>query len=226
MFKPRKVGWSDEDSKGLHEGEENHLKYPKGGWNGKEGSGNKDLKKGGGQAGYRDGCLKKEGGGWNPLTNYVIYIYTYIYIYIYVSLATGSYIQWWRSVLSVHHIHHVLKCMNCNVSVLFSHLSCFLMTRAFWVTWITYDHLWLCINIYIYTYTHTHIYIHTHTHTGPIFQNFNGCNYHTQSSPLSFEKIIIRNGWKWLLFRGCKQTKCLFFRNLPQKMHPGPQYPE
>ena len=181
-------------------------------------------KGGGGKLGTGMGALKRRGVAGTPLRTMLyiyihiyiyIYIFIYIYIYIYVSLATGSYIQWWRSVLSVHHIHHVLKCMNCNVSVLFSHLSCFLMTRAFWVTWITYDHLWLCINIYIYTYTHTHIYIHTHTHTGPIFQNFNGCNYHTQSSPLSFEKIIIRNGWKWLLFRGCKQTKYPFFRNLP-----------
>ena len=34
----------------------------------KEGSGNKNFKKGG-QAGSRGGCPKK-GGDWNPLTNY------------------------------------------------------------------------------------------------------------------------------------------------------------
>ena len=31
------------------------------GWNRKEGRGNKDFKKGGGQTGSRGGCLKKEG---------------------------------------------------------------------------------------------------------------------------------------------------------------------
>ena len=41
----------------------------KGGWNRGEGRENKDFKEGGGQAGSRGGCLKKEG-GWNPLTNY------------------------------------------------------------------------------------------------------------------------------------------------------------
>ena len=39
------------------------------GWNRKAGRGNKDLKKGGGQAGSRGGCLKKRG-GWNPLMSY------------------------------------------------------------------------------------------------------------------------------------------------------------
>ena len=50
----------------------NFLKYLKRGWNRKEGRGNKDFKKGGGQAGSRSGCVKKERerGGWNPLTNY------------------------------------------------------------------------------------------------------------------------------------------------------------
>ena len=48
MFKPRKVSWSDKDSKGLHEGEENHLKDPKRGWNGKEGGERKQrFEKGG-----------------------------------------------------------------------------------------------------------------------------------------------------------------------------------
>ena len=42
------------------------------GWNRKEGRGNKDfIKRGGGQAGSRDGCLKK-GWGWNPLTPMVV----------------------------------------------------------------------------------------------------------------------------------------------------------
>ena len=49
------------------------LKYLKRGWNKKEGRGNKDFEKGGGQAGSRGWCLKR-GGGSNPLTNYV-YIY-------------------------------------------------------------------------------------------------------------------------------------------------------
>ena len=59
----------------LREVGENCLKYLKRGWNRKEGRGNKDFKKGG-QAGTRGGCLKKGGkAGWNPLTNYYIYIY-------------------------------------------------------------------------------------------------------------------------------------------------------
>ena len=37
-------------------------KYLKWGWNRKEGWRNKDLKKGGGQAGSKGGCLKKQGG--------------------------------------------------------------------------------------------------------------------------------------------------------------------
>ena len=37
-------------------------KYLKRGWNRKEGKGNKNFKKGGGQDGSRDGCLKKERG--------------------------------------------------------------------------------------------------------------------------------------------------------------------
>ena len=39
----------------------------KGGWNKTEGRGHKDLKKGGGQARSRGGCLKKGGGAGNPL---------------------------------------------------------------------------------------------------------------------------------------------------------------
>ena len=62
LFKPRMVGWSDQDSRGLHEGGGNSLKYLKRGWNRKEGRGNKDFKKGG-QAGSRGGCLKKGGNG-------------------------------------------------------------------------------------------------------------------------------------------------------------------
>ena len=42
----------------LHEGGGNFLKYPKRGWNRKEGRGNKTFKRGG-QAGLRGGCLKK-----------------------------------------------------------------------------------------------------------------------------------------------------------------------
>ena len=56
------VGWSDQDSRGLHEGGGNSLKYLKRGWNRKEGRGSKDFKKGG-QAGSRGGCLKKGGNG-------------------------------------------------------------------------------------------------------------------------------------------------------------------
>ena len=54
----------------MHEGGGSCLKYLKRRWNRKEGRGNKDFKKGEGQAGSRVGCLKKGGGGWNPLTNY------------------------------------------------------------------------------------------------------------------------------------------------------------
>ena len=54
------------------------VKFLKRGWNRKEGRGNKKLKKGG----QGVGVLKR--GGWNPLTNYDIYIYiSYIYIFIY-----------------------------------------------------------------------------------------------------------------------------------------------
>ena len=45
---------------GLHEGGGNCVKYLKRGWNRKEGRRNKDFKRGGGQAGSRGGCLKKE----------------------------------------------------------------------------------------------------------------------------------------------------------------------
>ena len=44
------------------------LKYLKRAWNRKQGRGDKDLKKGGGQAGSKSGCLNR--GGWNPRTNY------------------------------------------------------------------------------------------------------------------------------------------------------------
>ena len=49
----------------------NCLKYLKRGWKRKEGKGNKDFKKDG------VGALKR--GGWNPLTNYDIYV-KHIYI--------------------------------------------------------------------------------------------------------------------------------------------------
>ena len=54
---------------GLREGGGNCLKYLKRGWNRKDGWGNKDFKKGGGQAESRDRYLKKGGGGWNSLPN-------------------------------------------------------------------------------------------------------------------------------------------------------------
>ena len=44
---------------GLRKGGGNFLKYLKRGWNRKEGSGNKDFQRKGGQAGSRGGCLKK-----------------------------------------------------------------------------------------------------------------------------------------------------------------------
>ena len=47
-------------------GGENCLKHLKRGWNRKEGRGNKDFKKVG-QAGSRDGCLKKGEGAGTPL---------------------------------------------------------------------------------------------------------------------------------------------------------------
>ena len=49
--------------------------------------------------------------------------------------------------------------------------------------------------------------------------------YRIQSSALSFEKnIFIRKGQKWYLFRGCKQTKCPFFRKCAlKKTQPWPQ---
>ena len=43
----------------------NCVKYLRRAWNRKEGRGNKKIKKGGGQAGSRGGCLKK-GGGLEP----------------------------------------------------------------------------------------------------------------------------------------------------------------
>ena len=59
------------EQEGLCEGGGNSLKYLKRGWNRKEGMKNKDFKKGG-QARSRGGCIKKGGGGWSPLTNYVL----------------------------------------------------------------------------------------------------------------------------------------------------------
>ena len=44
---------------GLRKGGGNFLKYLKRGWNRKEGSGNKDFQRKGGQVGSRGGCLKK-----------------------------------------------------------------------------------------------------------------------------------------------------------------------
>ena len=51
----------------MHEGGGSCLKYLKRRWNRKEGRGNKDFKKGEGQAGSRVGCLKKGGGAGIPL---------------------------------------------------------------------------------------------------------------------------------------------------------------
>ena len=48
----------------MREGGGNCVKYLKRGWNRKEGRGNKDFKKRGGQAGSRGECLKK--GGLEP----------------------------------------------------------------------------------------------------------------------------------------------------------------
>ena len=51
----------------LHEGGENVLKYLKRGWNRKDGSGNKNLKNGGGgQVRLRGGCLEKKWGLESP----------------------------------------------------------------------------------------------------------------------------------------------------------------
>ena len=56
----------------MREGGENCLKYLKMGWNRKEGSGNKDFKKGA-QAGSRGGCLKKGGTG-TPLRTMIQFL--------------------------------------------------------------------------------------------------------------------------------------------------------
>ena len=71
----------------LHEVWENHLKYLKRGWNGKEGRENKDLKKGW-QAESRGECLEKVffwwgAGGAGTHLQTIIYLYIYIYVYIY-----------------------------------------------------------------------------------------------------------------------------------------------
>ena len=67
MFKPRKVGWSDQGRRDLCEGGGNYLKYLKRGWNGTEGKDTKILKREG-KLVQGVGALKR--GGWNPLTNY------------------------------------------------------------------------------------------------------------------------------------------------------------
>ena len=69
MFKPRKVGWSDQGQTDLHESGENCLKYFKRGQKRTEGRRHKDFKKEG-QVGSMDECLKKGGRCWNPLMNY------------------------------------------------------------------------------------------------------------------------------------------------------------
>ena len=50
----------------------NYLKYLKRGCNRNEGRRNKDFKKG---ASWVKGSVSPKGGGWNPLTNYVMYWY-------------------------------------------------------------------------------------------------------------------------------------------------------
>ena len=58
----------------MGEGGGNCVKYLKREWNRKEGRGNKDFKKGGGQAGSRGGCLKKGGWSGTPLRTMAIII--------------------------------------------------------------------------------------------------------------------------------------------------------
>ena len=72
----------------LREGGKNCLKYIKRGWNRKEERGNKDLKRGGGggeaaglgggggggAGGVRGGGPRKRG-GWNPLTNPLVFLH-------------------------------------------------------------------------------------------------------------------------------------------------------
>ena len=59
----------------LREGGENCLKYIKRGWNRKEERGNKDLKKGGGGASWVKGWVPRKRGGWNPLTNPLVFLH-------------------------------------------------------------------------------------------------------------------------------------------------------
>ena len=54
----------------MREGGENSLRYLKRVWNRKEGRGTMVLKRE--KLGLKDGCLKKERGGGNPLTSYEI----------------------------------------------------------------------------------------------------------------------------------------------------------
>ena len=75
MFKPRKVAWSDEGSRGLHEGGGNCLKYLERECNRKEGRGNKGFKKGG-QTGSRCGCLKKGVNVVNKINGKLKFLYT------------------------------------------------------------------------------------------------------------------------------------------------------
>ena len=59
-----------------------------------------------------------------------------------------------------------------------------------------------------------------------LLQNFIGCNYHTQSSTLSFEnkKNSLEMGGNDF-YIGVASKKCPFFRNLPQKNAPRPPIP-
>ena len=68
MFKPRKVGWSDEGRSDLRESGENCLKYLKRGYKRTEGRGHKDFEKEG-KLGQGESALKR-GGCWNLLMNY------------------------------------------------------------------------------------------------------------------------------------------------------------
>ena len=130
----------------LHEVGGNHLKYLKRGWNGKEGRGNKDFKKGW-QAGSRGECLKYcgRGGGRIPLQTIIYIIYIYISIYLSISIYLYLYLYLYLSVYyTVNNIAYCASRTSCAkvlelqckcVSALFSRLSCF--------------YLWLYIYIYI-----------------------------------------------------------------------------
>ena len=121
----------------LHEVWGNHLKYLKRGWNGKEGRGNKDFKKGW-QAGSRGECLKycgRERGVESPYKLlYILYISIYLSIYLSISIYLYLYLYLYLSVYTVNNIAYCASRTSCAkvlelqckcVSALFSRLSCF-----------------------------------------------------------------------------------------------------